>query len=184
LDAAEELFSERNPSDVTVREIAEKAGVTHALVHQYVGSKNQLLNAVLFRQAPNRQQILRDVPDYDEVLPLLFKDIARRRLHSRTLVRSAMDGVEYLSLAERAETGRMLIEHANKALAAGRKPSMRCHDIDPRVAGAAMAALAYGWAGTSDWLVHIFSLEDLTEDEIIEQLSQIVRCIGDSIYPE
>ncbi|MEI6452861.1 MAG: helix-turn-helix domain-containing protein, partial [Actinomycetes bacterium] len=39
LDAAEELFHERGYGAVTVRDIAEQAGVSHALVHQYAGSK-------------------------------------------------------------------------------------------------------------------------------------------------
>ena len=54
LDAAEELFSRRDPTRVTVREIAEKAGVTHPLVHQYVGSKSDILDAVIKRGAPAR----------------------------------------------------------------------------------------------------------------------------------
>ena len=38
LDAAEELFASRAPGDVTVRDVAEAAGVTHALVHSYLGT--------------------------------------------------------------------------------------------------------------------------------------------------
>ena len=40
LDAAEELFSVHGFSAVTVRDIAECAGVSHALVHRYLGSKD------------------------------------------------------------------------------------------------------------------------------------------------
>ena len=58
LDAAEELFASRNPTHVTVREVAEKAGVTHALVHQYVGTKDDLLKAVVARGAPKRLEMI------------------------------------------------------------------------------------------------------------------------------
>ena len=49
LDAAEELFRERGYEAVTVRDVAEQAGVSHALVHQYAGSKEDLFHAVLSR---------------------------------------------------------------------------------------------------------------------------------------
>lgn len=45
--AATELFAERGPSAVTVRQIAEAARVNHGLVHHYFGSKDGLIRAVL-----------------------------------------------------------------------------------------------------------------------------------------
>ena len=49
LDAAEELFSADGFEAVTVRAIAESAGVSHALVHRYLGSKAEIFRAVLSR---------------------------------------------------------------------------------------------------------------------------------------
>ena len=91
LDAAEELFSRRDPNRVTVREIAEKAGVTHPLVHQYVGSKSDILDAVIRRGAPHRHEIMAAHPDFREVMPLLFADVLSRRVHSRA-IRPLRDG--------------------------------------------------------------------------------------------
>ena len=105
LDAAEELFASRNPRDVTVREIAQKAGVTHALVHQYVGTKNDLLNAVIQRVSTDRVSMVRDSETLAHAVEVLAYDVMRSRVHSRALVRSAMDGVEYVSLKERIPTG-------------------------------------------------------------------------------
>lgn len=45
--AATELFAERPPGAVTVRQIAERAQVNHALVHRYFGTKEDLMRAVL-----------------------------------------------------------------------------------------------------------------------------------------
>jgi TetR/AcrR family transcriptional regulator, repressor for neighboring sulfatase len=45
--AAADLFAEKNPSHVSVREIAARAGVSHALVHRYLGSKEEILGKVL-----------------------------------------------------------------------------------------------------------------------------------------
>ena len=45
--AGADLFAARGPSQVSVREVAERAGVNHGLVHHYFGSKDGLVAAVL-----------------------------------------------------------------------------------------------------------------------------------------
>ena len=49
LDSAQELFAKRGPRAVTIRQVAEHAGVSHALVHKYFGSKDDLIKAVIDR---------------------------------------------------------------------------------------------------------------------------------------
>ena len=56
LDAAEKLFAERGFTAVTVRDIAAEAGVSHALVHRYLGSKQHVYRAMLAR----RENVIRD----------------------------------------------------------------------------------------------------------------------------
>lgn len=51
LDAAEDLFSKRGFDGVTMREVAELAGVDPALAHYYFASKQGLFDAVLERRA-------------------------------------------------------------------------------------------------------------------------------------
>jgi AcrR family transcriptional regulator len=46
LDAAQRLIAERGPSNVTLREIAEAAGVNFGLVYQYLGTREELLREV------------------------------------------------------------------------------------------------------------------------------------------
>lgn len=47
LEAATELFAEKGPDAVTVREVADRAGVNHALIHRHYGTKEELLRVVL-----------------------------------------------------------------------------------------------------------------------------------------
>ncbi|MDX2356517.1 TetR/AcrR family transcriptional regulator [Dietzia sp. PP-33] len=53
LDAAAEMFAEREYSAVTVSEIAHRAGVAHGLVFHHFGSKQGLYRAVLDRFVGN-----------------------------------------------------------------------------------------------------------------------------------
>ena len=62
LDSAQELFAKRGPRAVTVRQVAEHAGVSHALVHKYFGSKDDLIRAVIERVDVSRTATARDAP--------------------------------------------------------------------------------------------------------------------------
>jgi AcrR family transcriptional regulator len=50
-EAAEQLFAQMPPSEVTTRAIAQVAQVNLALIHRYVGSKEEVLRQVMLRYA-------------------------------------------------------------------------------------------------------------------------------------
>ncbi len=52
LDSAEELFSLRGLHGITLREVADKAGVHQSLLHYYFKDKKDLFDAVIARRAP------------------------------------------------------------------------------------------------------------------------------------
>lgn len=47
LVAAGELFSTRGPSQVSLREVAERAGVNYGLIHHYFGTKEALMSELM-----------------------------------------------------------------------------------------------------------------------------------------
>jgi AcrR family transcriptional regulator len=49
LDAAEQVFAGRNPSDVTLEEVAEAASVSRGLVYNYFGDKAGLMAGIYLR---------------------------------------------------------------------------------------------------------------------------------------
>jgi len=183
LDAAEELFSRRDPSKVTVREIAEAAGVTHPLVHQYVGSKPEILEAVIARGAPQRHRMISENPVYREVMPELFADVLNHKVHTQAVVRSAMDGIEYAPFEDRRKTGEMLLALATATRDLGTVRLPPAEAMDQRVVLAAAVALSYGWTATEAWLIPIFQLEDMDYDQIREQLSAVFEQITELVFP-
>lgn len=49
LAAARELFAQHGPSAVSLRDVARRAGVSHGLIHHYIGSRDDLLRMVFDR---------------------------------------------------------------------------------------------------------------------------------------
>ena len=47
LSAAADLFAERGPAATSVRDIVVRSGVNHGLVYRHLGTKEQLVGAVL-----------------------------------------------------------------------------------------------------------------------------------------
>lgn len=93
IDAAVELFAERGPNEVSVRQIARHAGVNHGLVHYYFGSKSGLVTAVLDHLARARER--RTGTPLADALPRLdlpFTISADDRMHLRVLARVVLDG--------------------------------------------------------------------------------------------
>jgi AcrR family transcriptional regulator len=60
VDAATRVFDGRDPSDVTFEEIADAAGVSRALVYNYFGDRQGLLEAVARRSADQLDRQVRD----------------------------------------------------------------------------------------------------------------------------
>ncbi len=183
LDAAEDLFSRRDPDKVTVREIAAKAGVTHPVVHEYVGSKADIVAAVIERGAPRRQHLMIEHPDFFEALPLVSGDVLERRVHSRSVVRAAMDDRRYEALEDRIRSGQMLLALAGKSLDEGASRPPAAAPIDPRFALAATTALVYGWVAMEDWLVQFYDLMDEDPADLRTRLVALVAQVAGLAFP-
>ncbi|HTW97732.1 MAG TPA: helix-turn-helix domain-containing protein [Acidimicrobiales bacterium] len=68
--AAGELFAARGTASVSVREIADRAGVNHGLIHHYFHSKQGLIDATLEDLADQATKALEDGPDLSPDGPL------------------------------------------------------------------------------------------------------------------
>ena len=178
LEAAAELFSARGFSAVTVRAIAERAGVSHALVHRYVGSKAEIYRAVLTR---NEDAILRAAPADADLLVsaslMLREALTSERQYIRLIAHSALRGLSYERTSGRFAATERLVELAERA-AASASPAERAEkDIDPRLVVAVCMALLLGWAATESWVRPAAGIEDMDETEVMDGLQRLTRGI-------
>ena len=178
LDAAEELFAADGYDAVTVRAIAERAGVSHALVHRYLGSKADIFRAVLSR---NQGVMLAAAPDDPDILTavslILREGLIRRRHYVRLLADSALHGVPYTQTPGRFATVEKLVELAEQVVASAPPDARADDDLDPRFVIAAITALFLGWGATESWVLPAAGIADMDEVVAIDGLERVMRGI-------
>jgi AcrR family transcriptional regulator len=185
LEAAEELFYEHGYDGVTVRDIAEQAGVSHALVHQYAGSKTDLFRMVLSR---NEGFMVSGAPDHPDLL-----ESARRILrhgleqhgrdHARLLLGSALSGLPYERTTRRFAAVDRLIELARRQAESASAAERLEKDLDPRLVVACVGSLFLGWVAGESWMRPAAGLEDVDDAELVAGLERVILSILEDHVP-
>ncbi len=100
LEAARDLLAERGPDGFTVRDIAARAEVNHALVHRHFGTKADVLEQVLAEEADAVVTAVAEsgLPTTGqapgEVVARLLDVLAARPTYWRALVHAVLDAPE------------------------------------------------------------------------------------------
>lgn len=148
LAAAAELFAQKGPRGTSVREIAAAAGVNHGLVHQYFGSKDQLLRASLERLAHSVSDRL-DVAGGATVDDVGFEHEVD--LHWRALARALLDGEDPATLQREHPVMDLLVTQARRG---------DLDDLAARRVAAHVVALELGWRLFHGFITTALDLED------------------------
>ena len=176
LVAAQHLFAERGFHAVSVRDIAAEAGVSHALVHRYLGSKEAILTAVMKRHTGPVLDVARVAGGVREAVPDMFRELRVHRAdYLKLLARMGMDRVPFDIVKPEFPAYALLIKLLT-ADAAERGRELP----DPRVLAASLTALAIGWTVTEDWLVRASGLGDVDAQVIEASLGLILLSMVDS----
>jgi AcrR family transcriptional regulator len=183
LDAAEKLFADRGFTAVTVRDIAAAAGVSHALVHRYLGSKQDVYRAMLAR----RENVIRDAaPDEDDLLEATRLMLREAVLHQRNYVRlvahSALHGLSYeRTVGQFAATARLTTLALQTAADEGeaRDPDAP----DPRFVIASAVAMLIGWSAAREWILRAADIEPMSDDEFVDRFERIVLDMERLYFP-
>lgn len=176
LDAAEELFYELGYAATTVRAIAARIGVSHALVHQYAGSKADIFRAVLVR---NESFMVSGAPDDADLLEsaslILRRGLEQHgRVHARLLVGSALTGVPYDRTAGRFEAIERLVEFAQRQAGSASQAERAERDLDPRLVVACVGSLFLGWVAAEPWMRPAAGLQGMDDAELAGGLERVI----------
>jgi AcrR family transcriptional regulator len=182
LDAAAVLFSERGYTAVSVRDIAAEAGVSHALVHRYLGSKEQVYRATLGRSETAIRDAAPGADDLLEATRLMLREAAiPQRRHVRLIAHSALHGMSQEESGVRFAATERLLEIAQEVAAAegdARDPDAS----DPRFVIASIVAMLLGWSVGREWLLPVVGLE-MSDDEFVDGFERVTLDLERLYFP-
>ena len=173
LDAAEELFYARGYAAVTVRDVARHAGVSHALVHQYLGDKSEIFRAVIVRNESYMVAAASGNSDLLESASLILRQGLSQhgRAHVRLLVGSALAGVPYDGQFAAIDR---LVELAQRQAETASQTERAEKELDPRLVVACVGSLLLGWVAGESWMRPAAGLEDLGDAELSDGLERVI----------
>lgn len=161
VDAAIALFGERGPDAVSLREVAAAAGVNYGLIHQYVGTKDDLLRLALRRVSSDSADRFSSDPVPDTVDRLVGRQGASPSLRllawAILMGRSADElmgrSVGLPALAARVGTG----------------------DDEARAAVVVAMSLLFGWQLFGDYLTAVIDLPPAAREGAARTVRDEVR---------
>ncbi|MFM8857833.1 MAG: TetR/AcrR family transcriptional regulator [Actinomycetota bacterium] len=166
ISAAADLLGEVGPKAVSVRMIAQRAGVNHGFVHHYFGGKSQLLKAAMTHLVEEHQAFAKDQAGGD-VLPAPLALVQDQR-YLRAVVRAVLDGDTDLAATEIA-AGASIPRGALDHLTAQRGLSEA--DARTKALVAMGMAMERGWAALEPFIMAVLDVCD----EEIDDVRDIVR---------
>jgi AcrR family transcriptional regulator len=182
LDAAQELFAQRGYTAVTIREIAAAAGVSHALVHRYLGAKEDVYRAMLVRSETEIRDAAPNEDDLLEATRLMLREATlRQRGHVQLIVSSALHGTSQEKSGVRFAATERLLEIAQEVAAA--EGDARDPDTpDARFVIASIVAMLLGWSAGREWLLQVVGLE-MNDDEFVDAFERVTLDLERLYFP-
>ncbi len=164
--ATADLLGEVGPRSVTVRMIAERAGVNHGLIHHYFGGKAELLKTAMTRLVEEHRDFAKEKSG-GGAIPAPLALVGDQR-YLRAVVRAVLDGEHELAAIE-IETGYSIPRGALEHLAARRH--LNEPDLQTKALVAMGMAMEMGWAALEPFIMAVANISD---DEI-DEVRNIVR---------
>jgi len=166
LDAADELFASRRPSLVSIREVAAKAGVNHALVHRHFDTKENLVREAIARADTRLAQAWEHLTDAIDVAEFILMNQERYGQALLMLEGSVMEG-------DTDGASSLLIEGLSERL-----QTQGLTETEAGTAAVTAVSLLLGWATYGRWLSAAAQITNPRNDAISgvsAALNQILR---------
>ena len=175
LRATEKLLPKHNPSEISLRQIAEAANVNYSLIHRYFGTKENVIMAVHERILSKAGEQFSTVDRIDGNVGVLFK-ISGENVSRRTLLARAMlDGADPHLIRHHFAIMQQLIELLRNKKLKTASPS----EYDPEILAAFFAALSLGWFFFEPFLLASTGLEEEDKDKVHNQIVTFLEKTAD-----
>lgn len=134
--AAVTLFAERGPDGVALRDIAAAAGVNYGLIHQYIGTKDDLLRLVFRSVSEHAAERFAAASDLEGALDELMRPGQQPSAYVSMLAWALLQGRDAQALLGRSPALGVLVDRMTSTDDAG---------PDARARVAATVAMTLGW---------------------------------------
>lgn len=182
LKAARELFAERGINLVSIRDIGAAAGVNHALVHRYFGTKEEMVAEIIRRECEALKQ---HPPEVSTTTPeaitalrrLLVSNMTDARTTLRLIARAELTGLEPEKMIEGTARPLGLLsawirsQQSRAEIPSGER-------TDPALVSVLVGGALFSMATVAPWLMTAVGLQpedaEIRRDEMVELLVDIV----------
>ncbi len=174
LQAAQELFATRPPSDVSLREIAEHGGFQHSLITRHFGTKDDLIAEVVQRTLAEYVEAVADCDDPVEGFLRGLEHVADHPASYQAMTRQVMDDTSETpteNLFARFATHRAQLEHNG---------TPRSEGIDLDVLTIALMAFTSGWAFMEDRWLLAAGFDDSDRSRVRAQIADLIERLIDT----
>jgi AcrR family transcriptional regulator len=155
LTHAADLFAERGPAATSIRDIGVRSGVNHGLVFRYLGTKDQLVAAVLNHLA-DEMALLLEARAASDVIE------AETERHLKVMARAILDGFPVGQLQRRFPNAAKLVEHGEHS---------HHNKVAGRLAAANTMALELGWLLFEPFLRAATGIEDVSASDLRDAIN-------------
>mgnify|MGYP006271418683 CR=1 FL=1 len=167
IEAAADLLGELGPRALTVRMVAERAGVNHGLIHHYFGGKQPLLAAAMRRLVEQHEEFATARAGGSAIpAPLALGDDPR---YLRAVLRCVLDGEMGLARTE-LDAGVSVPRRALDHITARR--GQKSADLDTKAEVGMEMALEMGWVALEPFILAVLDVAPGDREAIRERVRQ------------
>ena len=175
LKATERLLPKHNPSDISLRQIAEVANVNYSLIHRYFGTKESVIVAAHERILTKALARFSGVDSIEGNIGDLFeisgKNVSRRIL----LARAMLDGADPHLIRHHFPIMQQLIELLKRKKSETKNPS----EYDAETLAAFFAGSTLGWFLFEPFLLASTGLDAKDKNEVHHQIIKMLERTAD-----
>lgn len=171
LNAAEQLLAVKSPNKISIREIAEIAGVKHPIIHRYFGTKDELVTAVHTRAMERASREVASIGSVEGMASVFIETARRNKVRQTTIARALLDGTP----PEKIQTEFPVIRRILQLLRERKKEKGFTSDVSPEAMTLFLTSAALGWLIHERFLLLAVELDEDKLDQMRAEVEQVLN---------
>ena len=179
LDAARRLFAEKGLPGASIRDIAAVAGISHGLVQQYFGTREQMVDEIIKHEIDRVMSASTPLmngtgeTNPEDIRREFRVSMERFRDFAVLITRAELAGVEPEKMLDpNATNPAMHLASAIAGMQAQSSPS-GCPHLDPALVSAYINAALFGFATLAPWLMTSVGLKPEEYEQKMDEIADI-----------